>query len=176
MVPVRWQAGALRRVVVIGPPGSGKSTLARRLGERLGLPVFHLDQAFWRPGWVMAPPEEFRAEVMRIAAMPEWVVDGNYVDTIAPRLRAADAVIYLDVPAWVSVWRILRRSLASYGRVRADAAPGCPERLDMEFLQFAWTFNRTRRLRNLAIVAGFAGRVAVLPDIAAVEALLDAHA
>ena len=42
----------MQRIVVMGPPGSGKSTLARRLGARHGLPVFHLDQAYWRPGWV----------------------------------------------------------------------------------------------------------------------------
>ena len=146
----------------MGPPGSGKSTLARRLGARYGLPVFHLDQAYWRPGWVAAPPEAFRAEVARIAALPAWVIEGNYTGTIAPRLAAADAVIYLDAPAWLCVARIVRRTVRHRGGVRPDAAPGCPERWDPAFLRYAWAWNRVSRARVLALVAGFAGRTAVV--------------
>jgi len=62
--------------------------MARQLGARFGLPVFHLDQAWWRPGWIEAPPQAFRAEVERIAALPEWVIDGNFTVTIAPRFSA----------------------------------------------------------------------------------------
>jgi adenylate kinase family enzyme len=41
-----------RRVVVTGLAGSGKSTFAVALAARTGLPVIHLDLAFWKPGWV----------------------------------------------------------------------------------------------------------------------------
>ncbi len=156
--PVSGDECPMRRIVVMGPPGSGKSTLARLLAERFKIPVFHLDQIYWRPGWVEAPQECFRAEVERIAALPIWVIDGNYTDTIGPRLRAADTVIYLDVPAWLSMLRITWRIFRSYGRVRVDAAPGCAERLDLPFLRFAWSWNRRRRERNLALLEGFRGR------------------
>ncbi|GJE56459.1 MULTISPECIES: AAA family ATPase [Methylobacterium] len=152
----------MRRILILGPPGSGKSTLARRLGARHGLPVFHLDQAYWRPGWVAAEPDDFRAEVARIAALPAWVIDGNYTDTISPRLAAADTLIYLDVPAWLSLARILRRIAASYGRQRPDMAEGCREQLDLAFLGFALTWNRKRRARSLALVSRFSGRGIVL--------------
>jgi adenylate kinase family enzyme len=134
--------------------------LARWLGQKFGLPVFHLDRVFWRPGWTAAPPEIFAAEVARIAALPAWVIDGNYTDTIAPRLRAADTVIYLDVPAWLSLARSLRRSFSCWGKDRPDGPEGCRERLDRNYLAFLWfvlTWNRTRRARTLAMVAGFAG-------------------
>jgi adenylate kinase family enzyme len=160
----------MQRIVVMGPPGSGKSTLARRLGARFGLPVFHLDQAFWRPGWVIAPADEFQAEVERIAALPQWVIDGNYIDTIAPRLRVADTIVYLDVPTWLSLLRIARRVVGGYGRVRIDAAPGCAEKLDLEFLRFAANWNRSRRGSHLALVDGFAGRKVVLHGAAASRA------
>ena len=79
--------------MVMGPPGAGKSTLARQLGAFFGLPVFHLDQVWWRPGWIEAPPDAFRADVERIAALPAWVIDGNFTATIVPRLCAADTLI-----------------------------------------------------------------------------------
>ncbi len=109
----------------MGPPGSGKSTLARQLGARFGLPVFHLDQAYWQPGWTETPIDLFEAEVERLAGLAAWVIDGNYTGTIGPRFAAADTVIYLDVPSWVSMLRLLRRTSVSYGDVREDAAPGC---------------------------------------------------
>ena len=152
----------MRRVIVMGPCGSGKSTLARTIGARYGLPVFHLDQAFHRPGWQPAPEAEFAAEVERIAALPAWVIDGNYKATIASRFEAADTLIYLDMPAWLTMSRIARRTLASYGRVRPDAAVGCPERLDLPFLHFALTWNRRSRDKSLALVRRFRGRLVVL--------------
>lgn len=158
---------APRRIVVLGPPGSGKTTLARRLGARHGLPVFHLDHVYWRPGWVAAPPAAFAAEVARIAALPAWVIDGHYIDTIGPRLAAADTLIHLDAPAWLCVARVLRRTLSSLGRVRPQGPPGCPEQLTFEFLRYTATWNRMRRARSLALVAGFADRGLVLRGQAA---------
>jgi adenylate kinase family enzyme len=90
------------------------------------------------------------------------VIDGNYTDTIAPRFQAADTIIYLDVPTWLSMLRIVRRIITSHGRVRPDAAQGCPERLNLEFLRFAWTWNRIRRTRNLALVESFPNRKIIL--------------
>jgi len=34
------------KIMIIGCGGSGKSTLAKRLGEKLKLPIIHLDQLF----------------------------------------------------------------------------------------------------------------------------------
>jgi adenylate kinase family enzyme len=116
----------------------------------------------WRPGWIEVPATVFGAEVERIAGLPAWMIDGNYSDTIAPRFRAADTVIYLDMPAWLFMLRIAWRILTNYGRVRVDAAPGCPEWLDLTFLRFAWSWNRTQRGRNLALVESFPGRKVIL--------------
>ena len=148
----------MRRVIIMGPPGSGKSTLARRLGSLNGLPVFHLDRAYWRPGWLPAPPEAFLAEVERIAALPAWVMDGNYVAMLAPRLARADTVVFLDLPPRAYLPRVLRRALvgAIVGRTQA---PGCRERLDSAFLDHAIAWRRKRRDRGIALLDGFMGTI-----------------
>jgi adenylate kinase family enzyme len=72
-------------------------------------------------------------------------MDGNYGRTLGKRLAAADTVIFLDVPPIVGLWRIVKRRWQNRGRVREDVAPGCPERLNWEFVHWVWTFRRRRR-------------------------------
>jgi len=159
----------MKRIVIMGPPGSGKSTLARHLGSLHNLPVFHLDQCYWRPGWVANAPETFRAEVERVAALPAWVIDGNYTGTLAPRLREADTLIYLDVPTWQCMVRIITRVISSFGKVRLDGPPGCPERFDVTFLHFVYTWNRRSRTRNLALIQDFSGRKIIARNAEAIS-------
>ena len=134
----------MRRVQVIGAGGAGKSTLARRLGERLGVPVVHLDALYWRAGWVPTPDPEWRERVRALVAEPAWIMDGNYGGTMEERLAASDTVIFLDLPRHVSLARIVRRWWRWRGRSRPDLADGCPETLTWEFVRWVWTY-RTRR-------------------------------
>ena len=141
----------MRRIAVIGCGGSGKSTLARELGAALDLPVVHLDVLFWRPGWTETPRDEWRAIVERAIAEPAWVMDGNYGGTLAPRLVAADAVVFLDLPTAVCLWRVVRRRIAHRGGGRRDdMAEGCAEQLDAAFLWWILTYRRRRRPEVLA--------------------------
>jgi len=145
------------RILVIGSPGSGKSTFARRLGERTGLPVHHLDQLYWRAGWVEAEREAFRVEVEAIARAPRWIIEGNYSGTLETRLARADQVILLDLSPLRCTWRILKRVLTHRGKVRPDMAEGCPERLDLGFLWYVLSFRLRALPRVEAKLAGYAG-------------------
>lgn len=138
----------MKRVLVIGSGGAGKSTFARRLGERLGLPVIHLDRAYWHPGWVETPKDEWRRKVEEMCAGETWVMDGNYSGTLEVRLAACDSVIFLDLPRVLCVWRVLRRSFMYGERGRSDMAEGCRERPDLEYVKFiAWVWNYRKRSR-----------------------------
>lgn len=68
----------------------------------------------------------------RLVAADAWVVDGNYGGTLDIRFQAADTIVLLDYPRLVCFGRALRRSLLNGGR--AVQARGCPERLDLSFL------------------------------------------
>ena len=146
----------MKRVLVIGSGGAGKSTLARRLGERLGLEVVHLDALYWQAGWVEPAKEAWRERVAELVRADAWVMDGNYSGTLEARLAACDTVVFLDLPRTLCLWRIIKRSLTHRGRSRPDMAAGCPEQLTLEFLRWVWGYpsrSRPKVLRLLAVYA-----------------------
>lgn len=138
------------RIAITGCSGSGKSTLARRLGAALDLPVTHLDRLYWRPGWKPAPPEEFRAAQEEVVRTAGWVIEGNYRSTMDVRLPLADLVVFLDFPRWLSMWRVVSRTLRGWGR--DGQAAGCPERFDGEFFRWVWHWRRDSRGPLLAAI------------------------
>ena len=140
----------MQRILIIGCSGAGKSTLARKLGEKTGLPVVHLDALFWKPGWVETEREVFDARVLAELEKPAWIIDGNYARTLPVRLEKCDGVIYLDFPRWLCILGVLKRVLTTYGTVRPDMPEGCPERFDWEFLKWVWNFNRNNREKTWA--------------------------
>ncbi len=143
----------MERILILGPCGSGKSTLAARLGSLIGLPVIHLDQQFWRPGWTAPSDEEWFETVDELVDRPRWIMDGNYGSSLARRLKRADAVVILDFPRRLFFWRVLKRSLTQLGKTRADSAPGCPERIDLGFLIYSWTYRKVRMPKHESLVA-----------------------
>ena len=135
----------MRRVAVVGPGGAGKSTFARELGRRLGIPVVHLDAHYWKPGWNATPPPAWRATQIDLLSGERWIADGNYGATFDIRFARADTVIVLAPPRLVCLAGALRRSLGRHGE--AVQAPGCPERLDLEFLRWIWRYRTDSRRR-----------------------------
>ncbi len=86
-----------------------------------------------------------------LTAGERWIIDGNYLGTLDLRLRAADTVVFLDLPVWRCAWRATLRLLRGHGR--ANTAPGCPERLGarhLRFLRYIWRFPRAVRPQLLA--------------------------
>lgn len=141
------------RILLIGCGGCGKSTLAQRLGERLELPVVHLDQLFWKSGWVNVTNQEFDVRLQSELEQPRWVIDGDYARTLPLRLTYCDTLVYLDYSRLVCLWSVARRVLAHLGRTRPDMAPGCPERVDVEFLRWVCHYQRDKRPNNLRLLA-----------------------
>jgi len=130
----------MQRVLVLGSSGSGKSTFARELGDITSLPVVHIDQLFWEPGWVQAPKAVYLERLQQALAQDRWIIDGNNSSTMDLRVPPADRIILLDRSRLACLARIGRRVWMSYGHVRPDMAPGCPEQVDWEFLKYVWRF------------------------------------
>lgn len=143
----------MNRILVIGCPGAGKTTLSRALGERLKLPVVHLDTLYWRDNWHHVSREEFDRLLREALDKPLWILDGNYDRTLEIRLEHCDSVVFLDYPRIVCLWGAVRRILRNYGKSRPDMGGCCRERLDFSFFRYIWNYRQDNRERILPLLA-----------------------
>lgn len=128
--------------MIIGSPGAGKSTFARQLAQRTSLPLTHLDDLYWRPGWVRPPPEVWQAQVQEAVSPECWILDGNYAGTLDLRAKRADTAVVLAYPRGLCLWRAIARAVLNR---RPDAKALGKEPLDWAFLRFIWTFPKLGR-------------------------------
>ena len=152
----------MERILIIGCGGAGKSTLARQLGEKLELPVVHLDKLFWKPGWVEESSEEFDRKLAIELEKTRWIMDGNFNRTMPQRLSKCDTIIYLDFSRWQCLRGWIGRVIKNWGHARADMAPGCNEWFDPEMAGWIWNFNRKNRAGYYEILSRAEGKRIVI--------------
>ncbi|MDQ4051842.1 MAG: adenylate kinase [Actinomycetota bacterium] len=99
------------RLVIEGVTGSGKTTAAARIAEATGIPWTSVDDLTWLPGWVAVEPEEQRRVISAICAGDRWLLDTAYGAWRDVPLARADLVIGLDYPRWLSLERLVRRTV-----------------------------------------------------------------
>ena len=100
------------RIAVVGPVASGKSTLARAIAAHTGVKHVDLDDLFWEPGWTPAPPGRFLTRLEEALQGDEWIADGNYGGQAAEILLSrAELVLWLDLPLWTCLPRLISRSI-----------------------------------------------------------------
>ena len=145
----------MKRIAVTGPAGAGKSRLARDLGDAYGIEVLHLDTMFWKPGWVLTPPEEWEAVQRRELERDSWIVDAQYDDMIPGWFDGADAVVFIDASPLRCLWRVSRRRIDGNGGpdVPAGSEPAPFHRALAKFIRGQWRYRRTIRPELLADLA-----------------------
>lgn len=156
------------RVAVLGSPGSGKSTFCHGLG-RCGVPLFHLDDLYWLPGWQRPSDEEWRRTVALLAADKRWIMDGNHLATVPERLARAEIVVLLDLPVLVCAWQVVRRSIRLRRRGAAcdeylprGLRPGDPPVRDLwALLRKVLGFRRRELVGMRRMLEGFPGRTII---------------
>lgn len=162
--------------MIVGGSGSGKSTLARRLGDKLGLPVYHMDrEVHWLPGWVERPKIEKAPLVEAIVALDAWVFEGGHSTTYDMRLARADKLIWTDAPLLLRLWRVTWRSVRDLGQTRPDLAENCPETLRNlpEFWRYLWVNRRKIDTRLEALFEQAAIPKRKLSGFAEIDAFLE---
>lgn len=126
------------KIILIGSSGAGKSVLARRLEEKTGFPVLHLDKIWHTMDGSELAREKFRAQQRRFLLENEnAIIDGNYAGTLDERLPHADEIVWLKISRTKAVFRALKRSLSNrLFHNRSDMPTGWTEKWDQEFFEF----------------------------------------
>jgi adenylate kinase family enzyme len=99
------------KIAISGPAGSGKTTLAAELAARLGLKHVEIDALHHGPNWTEASADVLRERVEAATDEDGWVTDATYHSKLGDLvLERADTFVWLDLPPWRTLWRLLRRS------------------------------------------------------------------
>ena len=129
-----------QKIIVIGCSGSGKSTLSKELRDITSLPLFHLDNIWWKPDKSHISREEFDQRLDKILLTDRLIIDGNYSRTYETRFRSCDTVIFLDYPVDVCMNGIKER----VGRIRTDI-PWTEQALDPELVKLVEHYETDNR-------------------------------
>lgn len=135
------------KILILGCPGSGKSTFARALAAKMGLPLVHLDNVWWRADGTHITRDEFDRALETLLRREKWIMDGDYSRTYEVRVRAADTVIFLDYPEEVCMAGIIAR----VGQKRPDM-PWTEQSLDPELVALVQNYARDDRPQVLALL------------------------
>ncbi|WP_411343302.1 DNA topology modulation protein [Paenibacillus sp. WLX1005] len=142
-------SSTMQKIMIIGCSGAGKSTLSRKLHETLHIPVIHMDAHFWQTNWQATEDEEWDRQVEAFAQADCWIIDGNYGRTMDIRIQHADTIIYLDMPRWLCLYRVIKRRIQYHGKSRPDMNAGCNEKIDWAFIKWIWNYRKRSRLQTL---------------------------
>jgi adenylate kinase family enzyme len=114
---------------------------------------------------VESSPEEFVAAQQEIVNQCQWIVEGNYSRTFEIRAEHADTIIYLELPRYLCLLRVIRRFLVNMGKARR-MGEGCPERWNKDFIKYVFTTYDSRRRKMMERLEAFqksgAGKTVVI--------------
>ncbi|MBP9719417.1 MAG: hypothetical protein KBD46_03025 [Candidatus Levybacteria bacterium] len=99
-----------KKIYIVGGQGSGKTTFAVLLSAKLG--IRHIDLDILRqPGdkKTKRTISERIPYVQELAGKKEWIAEGIYITWVTDLLEQADVLIYLDIPAYVTIPRVIVR-------------------------------------------------------------------
>lgn len=127
-----------KRIAVVGVSAAGKSVFGRKLAQRTGLPLTHIDAVMWKPGWDYIGNEATVQRLKEISSGEQWIIEGfiqkGAFETV---LNHADTILYLDYPAHIAAWRYIKRWW-THRTVPRPELEGSPEKFSFEFLGRVW--------------------------------------
>ncbi len=130
----------MKKIIVIGCPGSGKSTLSKKLHNKTGIPLYHLDLLNWNEDRTTVEQSVFLERLSNVLQKDEWIIDGNYGDTMELRMQKCDTIIFLDYPVDICLEGISKRR----GKIRSDL-PWIETEQEEDFIEFIKNYNLQNR-------------------------------
>ena len=145
------------RIIVLGCTGSGKSTFCKKLHQKTGLPLFHLDNLWWKADRSHVSRDEFDSKLEQILRGEKWIVDGDYSRTYQVRFRACDTVIFLDFSQQACMRGIAER----VGETRTDI-PWTEQTLDPLLVKEVLDYEKENRPAVLSLIDRYPEKTALI--------------
>ena len=109
------------KTIIWGMGGAGKSQLANKLGKKYNIPVLHLDDIKFGPGWRLRSKVAMRISLTRFLEENKdaWIMEGLLSggddacrDLLFELCQSqANHIILLQPFIWIRLFRILKRSV-----------------------------------------------------------------
>ena len=124
---------------------------------KTGLPLFHLDNIWWRTDRTHITREEFDSRLQAILRGEEWIIDGDYSRTYEPRFSSCDTVIFLDFSEEECMNGIRER----IGTARTDI-PWVEDRLDPELAELVTGYRKENRPKLYRLIEQHSDKQALI--------------
>lgn len=143
-----------KKIAVIGCSGAGKSVFSRKLAAATQLPLYHLDMLYWREDCTHITRKEFIKKQNEILQNDNWIIDGNYRNTLEYRINAAQLIIFFDLPTEVCL----------NGAMNRGARPDMPCVLPAndELRDFIINYNETTKPLVLSLLSKYSDKKAIV--------------
>ena len=143
----------MRKILVLGCAGSGKSTFACKLHNVTGLPLYHLDNLWWKPDRTHISRDEFDGKLEEMVSSDSWIIDGDYSRTYEKRIAACDTIIFLDYGEEICLKGITER----IGQERRDI-PWTDNKLDPELVDQVRKYELENKPKLLELFDKYPGK------------------
>lgn len=94
------------KIFIVGGSGAGKTHLRERIASITGLPSQSVDQMA-SDAALANGPAAIPARLAGFLGAPAWVFEGWYHGAGPVAFARADLVIWLDMPLWLRLWRVI---------------------------------------------------------------------
>ena len=130
-----------RKINIFGSPGSGKTRFAQNLSQVLRIKnIYHLDEYYWKPGWVKTTLQERLSILEKLQEKEEWIIEGSFFNVADFRIRQTNINIHLSTNRLICLSRVIYRYLSNIGRKTIEIAPGCSDKLSIKYLRSIWNY------------------------------------
>ncbi len=135
------------KIRIIGNSCSGKTTLTRKLSDYFSLPTLHMDGIAFVPNsnFELRDKELIRSDLSTfISTNNKWIIEGNYLSTIAAVYNVPEIVIFIDLPVDQSLYNFEQRFIEFEGKSRPEL-PNLVESDKFEMIEWINSYPERRQ-------------------------------
>lgn len=135
---------SVKKILILGGPGSGKSILSSNLGQKLNIPVYHLDEIHIKSDIEKNGKKDRNNNILKILEMDCWIIDGNYRGTLKERIDNCDIIFFLDYPTHKLISSVLYREIKNHKKTKKKKL-----NFNVIKLPYQWSKNKRKDVINM---------------------------